>query len=316
MNINLYFKNKFFHLIYKCMNLKQLALSKTNDLMKQIQLLGLVTSKINEKPYNFEFTISKQNEKLKLQVYFGKKGIKIIIQGNKEAKLYSEVNQNVFGEELFSYPDKSEDEPEEYIGSDESGKGDVFGPLVVCAFYLNSKSRESLSEFEVRDSKDLSEQQITNIAGSIKNLFRNDFEIININPKKYNELYSQFKNLNSLLSWAHAKAINNLLNRNNCTEVIVDKFSNQPINLQFNKNSTNVNIFLTPKAERFIGVAAASILARDKFNQWFSKLGKKGILLPKGASELVDRSINKYNGNINELKKYAKIHFKNVKRNV
>jgi ribonuclease HIII len=43
-----------------------------------------------------------------------------------------------------------------------------------------------------------------------------------------------------------------------------------------------------PKGERYIAVAAASILARDRFLSHLDKLGQEqGIELPKGASDVV-----------------------------
>lgn len=298
------------------MELRKIALKKINSIKTEIEQLRLNTTKVEERQYNFEFSVSSAQDKLKLQVYFGKKGVKTIIQGNKDSLLYSEVYPFLFDQQLLDFPDKIANEPDEYIGSDESGKGDVFGPLVIGAFYVNKNSKTSLAKLGVKDSKDLTESQINSIAINLKKNFPDDFEILAIYPEKYNELYKKFNNLNSLLTWAHSKAINNLLQRKTCTEVISDKFSNQALRIDLNMNSQKINLLQIPKAEKYLGVAAASIMARYVFNSWFIKHKIQGITLPKGASEEVNNSLKNFhtNGISNQLKKIAKLHFKNIKK--
>lgn len=297
------------------MELKEIALNKIKSIKNEIEHLRLNTTKIDERQYNFEFSVSSAQDKLKLQVYFGKKGVKTIIQGNKDSLLYSEVYPFLFDQQLLDFPDKIANEPDEYIGSDESGKGDVFGPLVIGAFYVNENSKTSLAKLGVKDSKDLTESQITSIAIKLTKKFPDDFEILAIYPEKYNELYKKFNNLNSLLTWAHSKAINNLLQRKTCTEVISDKFSNQALRINLNMNSQKINLLQIPKAEKYLGVAAASIMARYVFNSWFIKQKSQGISLPKGASEEVNDFLKNFHANSasNQLKKVGKLHFKNIK---
>ena len=97
----------------------------------------------------------------------------------------------------------------------------------------------------------------------------------------------------------------------NCSDAIIDKFGNNSFTLRKNLKGEEITITQTTKAERFIGVAAASILAREKVVEWFaSNLG-----LPKGASEEVDKVIKNIMDNPEiEMKNIAKLHFKNVKR--
>ena len=67
------------------------------------------------------------------------------------------------------------------------------------------------------------------------------------------------------------------------------------------------------KAESDIAVAAASILARDKFVEWMSDAGLRlGLALPKGASGAVKRAgfeVVKRFGAV-ALTDVAKTHFK------
>jgi ribonuclease HIII len=111
--------------------------------------------------------------------------------------------------------------------------------------------------------------RLPDLAKIIKNTVGENFEIIVINPAKYNQLYSKFKNLNDLLAWSHLKAIENLSNDSKCNEVIIDQFSSKVSEMNKKLFSSKIKVLQTPKAERFTAVAAASILARDKFNNWF-----------------------------------------------
>src|ERR1043165_7834689 len=107
------------------------------------------------------------------------------------------------------------------IGVDESGKGDFFGPLVVAACYVGP---EHLAELDgVKDSKKLTDPIALRLAGKIKATCPHS--IIAIGPAKYNELYEKFRNLNSLLAWGHARAIENVLEIQPATMVISDQFA-------------------------------------------------------------------------------------------
>lgn len=297
------------------MNIKESAKSKIISIQETVQKIGLTSTSIEEKQYNFEFDTSSDRDKVKVQVYFGKKGVKTILQGNKDSVLYKEIEPLLFEQQLFNLSSEFE-EPKEYIGSDESGKGDVFGPLITTAFYVDENAKLRLAQMGVRDSKDLSESQITEIAKKIRAEFPNNFETIPLFPEKYNELYEKFNNLNKLLIWTHSKAISNLLEKYNCKNIIVDKFSNRELNIESKNTDNKLDVLQITKAERYIGVAAASIIARDTFNKWFLKTKHSHVELPKGASrnveEMVKYFIKKYS--IDELEKVSKLHFKTVKQ--
>ena len=78
-----------------------------------------------------------------------------------------------------------------------------------------------------------------------------------------------------------------------------------------------LELIQTPKGERYIAVAAASVLARDRFLTRMDKLSQEyTIALPKGASEAViqpARQIIDKKGSA-ELKKVAKLHHKTTQR--
>jgi ribonuclease HIII len=264
-------------------------------------------SGIEEKNYNYEFTVNYNKKKVKVQVYFGKKGNKIVIQGDPDSFEYNKIKSAIFDE---NSPEIGNDdvEYEEYIGSDECGKGDYFGPLVVAAVYVNKETASKLKRIGVRDSKDLSDTQIDLLAESIKQIIGNDFEICSLEPEDYNRLYDQYRNLNKLLVHCHSLVTGKLLKRVQCNLVITDKFSNRNLEIHPSIDTKDIKFIMETEAEKYTGVAAASILARNKFNEWFLKLKEQGLDLPKGASDAVLQAAK--NIGKDKLQKFAKLHFK------
>lgn len=200
------------------------------------------------------------------------------------------------------------------IGIDESGKGDFFGPLCIAGVYAEGKGIARLQEIGVKDSKKLSEGSIVKIAARIRDEF--PYHIVKINPKKYNELYIQFKNLNRLLAWGHATTIEQLAAKTGCRNVIIDQFADEHVVITALKRK-QIDIHLTQRhrGEEDPVVAAASILARDAFVQGLHKLGEEfGITLPKGASALTveaGRAFIRKHGR-EACENVAKMHFKTL----
>jgi ribonuclease HIII len=294
------------------MNIELQAKKKIEDILLSITEMGFKYSKIEKKQYNFEVTVLKEKQKLKVLVYFGKKGIKTVLQGNTESELYREILELVSDNFILPFKKENEIFYSEYIGTDETGKGDYFGPLVICAMYVDPKSQVFLQNTGVKDSKELTDQNINKIAKQIKKELPNNFNIILITPEKYNQLYEKFQNVNKLLDWAHSKAIENLLETFDCKTVITDQFSKRELTISNNIKFSKINFIQTPKAERYIGVAAASIMARNAMNNWFNKKEKEGYNLLKGASsnvkERAKEIVQRYGQN--KLITLAKLHFK------
>lgn len=264
--------------------------------------------------YSYQVSITEEKEKIYLHVFFGKKGNKIVLQGNKDLKLFKKVNDIIFGEKLIA-DDKPELEPDySYIGTDESGKGDYFGPLVVAGVYLTPDSGKLLRSIGIRDSKELSDSQIRQFAAEIKKMNEIIFDVVLISPEKYNQLYEKMGNLNSLMGWAHSRVIENLLVKCSAGEVISDKFGNEKIILDaLQQRGRLINLTQVTKAEKFTAVAAASILARESLVKWFKIQSKKyKVEIPKGSSSEVERTakylFEKYGADI--MKNLVKVHFK------
>ena len=294
---------------------------KNNLISKSFQV-----SNIKEIDYGLQFLIYKSGISGTIRIYFNKKtGIKFDFSQIKDETLKLQVCDIVGNNNEISHLDlKNAFSDEEFIpiiGTDESGKGDYFGPLVVAGVYVNEKTKPLLDRIGVRDSKKISDKKILQLAESIKTICSKQYAIIEISPEKYNKLYYVFKkenkNLNTLLAWGHAKAIEETLEKVDCDNVLSDKFADENIILsKLQEKGKKINLRQEHKAESNIAVAAASILARAMFLQRLRKLSQEyNIVLLKGASDLVIEQakyiVNKFGQD--SLKKIAKIHFKTTK---
>lgn len=201
------------------------------------------------------------------------------------------------------------------IGSDEVGKGDFFGPLVVCAVYLENSGQ--VDDLGVRDSKSVSNSRTRTLAPQLMRRLRHS--TVKIFPEKYNELYGKFKNINVILGWAHARAIMNLLEENLTPRIIlIDRFGPEfRVLTHFDQAGIREMTVFSPGAERDAAVAAASIIARGVFLSEIEKLTQQaGMDIPLGAGEKVDGVARRLCEKMGKpgLTRFVKTHFKNYSR--
>ena len=202
------------------------------------------------------------------------------------------------------------------IGIDESGKGDYFGPLVIAGAYVTPDQEEGLRTVGVRDSKALADKKAITLAGRIRTLCPTTLVVIG--PERYNGLYASFKNLNKLLAWGHARAIENLLEQVGCERVIADQFGAERfLNNALMEKGRSITLIQKHRAEQEIAVAAASIVARAEFLRRLGDLGQRYHLpLPKGASAQVitaGKAFVKQHSS-DALSQVAKLHFRTTEK--
>lgn len=202
-----------------------------------------------------------------------------------------------------------------HIGTDESGKGDFFGPLVIAGVLVDENSAKIFKDLGIRDSKTITDKRILEMAGQIQKY--STFSIIPISNAKYNELYLKFKNLNKLLAWGHGKVIENILEKKSCEYALSDKFGDESlIKNALQTKGRQIRLEQMVKAESDIAVAAASVLARATFVTKMKQMELAfGCNFPKGASaqvKLAAAEFIKKHGK-NRLNEVCKTHFKTYK---
>ena len=203
-----------------------------------------------------------------------------------------------------------------HFGVDESGKGDYFGPLVIAGVYSDEKTAEALVKLGCRDSKAIADdRKIAAIAAKVMALPGVAYEVVCIGPKRYNELYAEFGNLNKFLAWGHARVIAALHEKvPACPRALSDKFANEwVLRAALKKRNVPVKLDQRVRGESDVAVAAASILARARFVKWVSDASAAcGCQLPLGCAPHVAKAARVFVATHGEerLCDVAKLHFK------
>ena len=200
------------------------------------------------------------------------------------------------------------------IGTDEAGKGEWYGPLVVAGVALTPKETINLRKMGVGDSKGLSSFRIYEISRVLKTSEIGTAVRV-ILPEEYNILYEQFKkekkNLNDILIWGHTGVIHDLLTTlsKEKVKVVIDKFDSSQTSKHFEPlEKFDVDIIEKTGGESETAVAAASVLAKSIFEEELKRLNQKfDVDLRNTTPEDIPADI---------LPSVAKLHFRNVKKAV
>ena len=208
------------------------------------------------------------------------------------------------------------------IGSDEVGTGDYFGPITVCATYVNSDQIGLLKELGVQDSKNLNDDKISAIAKQIITFL--PYSLLKLKNEKYNQLQQSGMSQGKMKAFLHNQAIQHLLKKiapEKPDAILIDQFAKENIYFGYLKGQKNIqreNVCFATKAEGIhVAVAAASIIARYSFVQHFEQLSAKaGFKIPKGAGAQVDvaaaRLIKEKGKEV--LPSFVKLHFANTEK--
>lgn len=245
---------------------------------------------------------------------------KTVIQGKETEAFISDILEpEITGEALFGYDEVHHpDWFEAHAGLDESGKGDLFGPVVAATVIADGDMVRGWIKAGIRDSKSVSsDKQIYALEKIIRGTEGVVVETAFAGMPKYNELYAKFRNLNRLLAWFHARALENALSRRMVQWGLLDQFAKQNITEKFLKQYAGFELRQRTRAESDPVVAAASIIARAEFVRRLESLSETaGVALPKGAgsqSETAAAEIIRVHGK-EALPHYVKMHFKTVEK--
>ncbi len=201
------------------------------------------------------------------------------------------------------------------LGSDEAGKGDTFGSLVVAAVALPADKVEILQASKVADSKALEDQTVRALAPWLQGQL--DWEVCSLLPDEYNQRWQQAgRNVNKLLCQLHVQCLERLQQRSGFTLAVVDRFAPScPVQKRFTQSNPQLKVVEIPRAEAHLAVAAASVLARHQFLCDMDQLSSLWALtLPRGSGQPVGPALRRFvqiHG-VEKLGAVAKLHFKNV----
>lgn len=158
------------------------------------------------------------------------------------------------------------------IGTDEAGKGERRGGLVVVAFGIKREDLSKLIVVGVSDSKRLNIEQLSETARKLETL--GIYAIEKLDSEQFNMRWKQIGNLNNLLEEMHTNAISKLMKLSflkwkgaRSYVVFIDKFKSTQSSIMSSISiPDNLGIFIKyfeeHKAEKYPVVGAASILAK------------------------------------------------------
>lgn len=299
------------------------------------KLQFLTDEPVEQKKINYgqQLKVKKTPFSVTLSLYNGKKGLKTV-WGGKETPLLHACKAA-----LDQAPEETETLPENpfhqgcllkgkngfdglWCGSDESGKGDYFGPLAVAAVCVDESTAAKFAGWGVCDSKALTDDKIHQLAAKIRETALAHTTLV-LKPQFYNQRYQQLKeqkmNLNHLLASGHIHALGKVLQQvPECHFALVDQFTrHNRITSTLEQAFPGLHVYQQPRAEADMAVAAASILARDAFVGIMDGLTQKaGFELPKGGgakATAAARRIVKEQGQ-EALNQFVKLHFANSRK--
>jgi ribonuclease HIII len=199
-----------------------------------------------------------------------------------------------------------------WVGSDEVGKGDYFGPLVVAAVRIERGDLAWLDEMGIGDSKLLSDGAMMDMVEPLRARLR--VGVATLSPPDYNAAYAERGNIARILDRLHAEAIALAMQGTTADFALSDQYSPAAQTGQLlRKSCPGLKWVQRPKAEEDPAVAAASIIARVAFLQGMDALEREvGHPLHRGAGEPTLRCardlVRSHGAGV--LPSVAKMHFK------
>lgn len=271
--------------------------------------------------YGYQYTVKLAEAKLTLNIYNGKKGLNIVYSG--DSALAERAAALLEGRKAQAAATATFVTDGLWAGSDESGKGDFFGSLVVAAVVVDNTTADKLRAAGVKDCKLLTDKKILELEDIIKASVV-DYSVLELKPRVYNLRYEQVAaqggKLNQLLGYGHVAALSRVLEKHeDCHSALIDQFTTSMVNIRALKQRfPQCDVRQQPKAESNLAVAAASVLARAQFLHTMAALAAEAGVqeLPKGggaqATACARELAAKYGKEA--LRNYVKLHFANYQR--
>lgn len=289
--------------------------------------ISAVVGVAREKPINYghQLVVEQSGAKMTLNIYNGKKGLNLVYSGASAliAKVQAAVNGEADNVANQSAPAAKLAADGLWAGSDESGKGDFFGSLVVAAVIVDAATAGKLRAAGVKDCKLLTDKKILELEDAIK-AAAVDYSVLELKPQAYNLRYEQVAaeggKLNQLLGYGHVAALSQVLTRHpDCRRALIDQFTTSTVNVrELSRRFPSCQVRQQPKAESDLAVAAASVLARARFLRTMEELAAAAGTdsLPKGGGSAATACARQLAQKLGKaaLRDFVKLHFANYKR--
>ncbi len=197
------------------------------------------------------------------------------------------------------------------VGTDEAGKGDYFGPLVVAGVrVLGKEEARELREIGARDSKTLSVPGARDLARRIlESVGAENTGVVVLRPREYEARRRAAGDINKLLAEINVQIFGEL--GVGVELFVVDEFAKAARSYIEPRLPPGVRLEVRPRAEDYVAVAAASVLARARYLEEMEALSAEvGFEVPRGATHVLGaaRRVVEERGE-EGLAEVAKVHF-------
>ena len=260
------------------------------------------------------FAFRSEQDKVNIVAY---KSGKLVVQGKGTEDFVRDVLEaEITGDPQLGYDEVHHPEWfKAHAGLDEAGKGDLFGPVVAACVVADGEMVRAWMEAGVRDSKRIADIALLKLEKVIKATKGVVVRTAFCGMPKYNQLMGKPKaNLNLLIAWLHARALEEALKIRRVPWGMLDQFSKRPlVQNYFTEKDRSFKLSMQVRAESDPVVAAASICARAEYLRQLKLLSEEfGEPLKKGAGVMVKaqaRALVKKIGS-EALGNFAKLHFR------
>jgi ribonuclease HIII len=271
-----------------------------DELERLLRREGIEISETRGVPYGTQYRLKHGDYTATLNLYCTGK---VVVQG-KDSYLKS-LLQELCTEGTWPVLD-----PTPRAGTDEAGKGDYFGPLVVAGVrVVGEGAAERLRQLGVRDSKRFSPARIRVLSGEIEQaLDKEDVAVFCLSPPEYERRRTASGSVNRLLAELNVEVFHAL--REGIGRFVVDDFGGARTLIEPGLPDS-VELEVRPRAEDDAAVAAASILARACYLEEMDVLSNEvGVELPRGAAQVKESARRLFESHGPEtLAEVAKISF-------
>jgi len=158
------------------------------------------------------------------------------------------------------------------LGIDEAGRGPVIGPLIVAGVVIPDEKVQILERMGIKDSKRLTPTRRKVLSRKLKTMF--EYETVEITARDIDNLRAKGVNLNEIEKIAMLKIIAKI----DADCIIIDSVDVKPKRLEEEIKSITGHdkVISEHKADdKYIQVAAASIIAKDKRDMIIEHLKKE-----------------------------------------
>jgi ribonuclease HIII len=288
------------------------------DLRRRIEAHGASVAETHEIDYATQYRLVRGPEEAKLNVYRTGK----VSEGGRESELKALLRDwRLSREGPTTHEARTATRPAPNatprIGTDEAGKGEYLGPLVVAGTRVMGAERDlELRGIGVRDSKTFGLRQVREVgARATRILGPENVRVVSLAPREYEARRAAAGgNVNRLLGELNAEIIDEL--KDEVEAVVVDAFGEKARLYVEPGVPSGVRLEVRPRAEDDAAVAAASILARARYLEEMDRLSERvGFELPRGSTHVL-AAARRVVEELGEegLAEVAKIHFSITRR--